>query len=134
MQGTITQSDNPLGLAIAGQGFFAVSQKTGEANNLPTFSNQRYYTRTGDFQMDKNGYLVNSANEALNGWAVVGGVINQNSLAPIQVTQTVFNPQATSTVTLAANLPATPIAGTARPHRRCHPILMSTMRWARCTP
>ena len=29
------------------------------ANNLPTFSPQQYYTRAGDFQMDKNGYLVN---------------------------------------------------------------------------
>ncbi len=115
VQGTITQSDNPLGLAIAGQGFFAVSQKTGEANNLPTFSPQQFYTRAGDFQMDKTGYLVNSANEALNGWPAdpVSGVINQNSLAPIQVTQTVFNPQPTTAVTLAANLPATPIAGTA---------------------
>jgi flagellar hook protein FlgE len=115
VQGTITQSDNPLGLAIAGQGFFAVSQKTGEANNLPTFSPQQFYTRAGDFQMDKNGYLVNSANEALNGWPAdpVTGVVNQNSLAPIQVTQTVFNPQPTTTVTLAANLPATPTTGTA---------------------
>src|SRR5579872_3148904 len=33
VQGAITQSDNPLGLAIAGQGFFAVSQQTGEVNN-----------------------------------------------------------------------------------------------------
>ena len=61
VQGTITQTDNPLGLAIAGQGFFAVSQQNGEVNNLPTFNAQQYYTRAGDFQMDKNGYLVNSA-------------------------------------------------------------------------
>ena len=49
--------------------------------------------------MDKNGYLVNSANEALNGWPVdpATGVVNQNTLAPIQVTQTVYNPVATST-------------------------------------
>jgi flagellar hook protein FlgE len=114
VQGTVTQSDNPLGLAIAGQGFFAVSQKTGEANGLPTFSPQKYYTRAGDFQMDKNGYLVNSANEALNGWPVdpITGTANQNTLAPIQVTQTVYNPVATSTVTLAANLPATPAVDT----------------------
>ena len=115
VQGTVTQSDNPLGLAIAGQGFFAVSQKTGEADNLPTFSPQSFYTRAGDFQMDKNGYLVNSANEALNGWPVdqTTGAVNQNTLTPIQVTQTVYNPVATSTVTLAANLPATPAVDTA---------------------
>ena len=115
VQGTITQTDNPLGLAIAGQGFFAVSQQTGEVNGLPTFNPQQDYTRAGDFQMDKNGYLVNSAGEFLNGWPVnpATGVVNQNSLAPIQVTQTVFNPVPTSNVTIAANLPATPAAGTA---------------------
>jgi flagellar hook protein FlgE len=117
VQGTITQTDNPLGLAIAGQGFFAVSQQNGEINNLPTFSAQQYYSRAGDFQMDKNGYLVNSADEFLNGWPVnaQSGVVNQNALAPIQVTQTVYNPVATSNVTLSANLPATPATGTATP-------------------
>jgi flagellar hook protein FlgE len=117
VQGTITQTDNPLGLAIAGQGFFAVSQQNGEINNLPTFSAQQYYSRAGDFQMDKNGYLVNSADEFLNGWPVnaQSGMVNQNALAPIQVTQTVYNPVATSNVTLSANLPATPATGTATP-------------------
>jgi flagellar hook protein FlgE len=114
VQGTVTQSDNPLGLAIAGQGFFAVSQKTGEADSVPTFSPQKFYTRAGDFQMDKNGYLVNSANEVLNGWPVdpATGAVNQNTLAPIKVTQTVYNPQPTTTVTLSANLPATPAVDT----------------------
>ena len=70
VQGTITQTDNPLGLAIAGQGFFAVSQQNGAGEQLPTFNPQQYYTRAGDFQMDKNGYLVNSAGEFLNGWPV----------------------------------------------------------------
>jgi flagellar hook protein FlgE len=115
VQGTITQTDNTLGLAIAGQGFFAVSQQDGEVNNIPHFSSQQYYTRAGDFQMDKNGYLVNSAGKFLNGWPVNSqtGAVNQNSLQPIQVTQTVYNPVETTDVTLSANLPATPAAGTA---------------------
>jgi flagellar hook protein FlgE len=117
VQGTITQTDNPLGLGIAGQGFFAVSQQSGEVNNIPTFDPQQYYTRAGDFQMNKNGYLVNSAGNYLNGWPVTidpntgSPVVNQNTLTPIQVTQTVYNPVPTSTVTLSANLPATPAAG-----------------------
>ena len=115
VQGTITQTDNTLGLAIAGQGFFAVSQQDGEVNNIPHFSSQQYYTRAGDFQMDKNGYLVNSSGKYLNGWPVNSqtGAVNQNSLQPIQVTQTVYNPVETTDVTLSANLPATPAAGTA---------------------
>lgn len=110
VQGTITQTDNTLGLAIAGQGFFAVSEQNGEANNIPTFNPQQFYSRAGDFQMDKNGFLVNSAGDYLNGWPVDPntGVVNQNTLKPIQVTQTVYNPVPTGSVTLSANLPATP--------------------------
>jgi flagellar hook protein FlgE len=110
VQGTITQTDNTLGLAIAGQGFFAVSEQNGEANNIPTFNPQQFYSRAGDFQMDKNGFLVNSAGDYLNGWPVDPntGVVNQNTLTPIQVTQTVYNPVPTGNVTLSANLPATP--------------------------
>jgi len=115
VQGTITQTDNPLALAVTGQGFFAVSQQVGSVNNVPTFSPQQFYSRAGDFQLNDTGYLVNSAGEYLNGWTVdpASGIVNQNLLAPIQVTQTVFNPVATSSVTMSANLPATPATGTA---------------------
>lgn len=117
VEGTITQTDNPLGLAITGQGFFAVSKQAGTANNLPTFEAQTEYTRAGDFQMDKIGYLKNSAGLYLNGWPVTtdpttgASIVNQSGLAPIQVSQTVFNPIATTNVNLSANLPATPTAG-----------------------
>ncbi|MBV8402475.1 MAG: flagellar hook-basal body complex protein, partial [Acetobacteraceae bacterium] len=114
VQGTISQTDNPLGLAIAGQGFFAVSEQNGSSNSQPTFSTEQFYSRAGDFTMDKNGYLVNSAGDFLNGWAVnpATGAVSSNALAPIQVGQTVFNPVATTQMTLSANLPATPAANT----------------------
>jgi len=113
VQGTVAQTDNPLGLAIAGQGFFAVSTQAGVVGNLPTFSPQQEYTRAGDFQLDKNGFMVNSAGEFLNGWPVIKGVVNQNTLTPIQVSQTIFNPVATTNVSISANLPATPPPGAA---------------------
>lgn len=115
VQGIITQTGNPLDMAIAGQGFFAVSEPAGSTNGTISFSPQPYYTRAGDFQVNKTGYLVNSAGLYLNGWQVnpTTGIANQNTLAPIQVSQTVFNPVATSSVELVANLPATPTAGTA---------------------
>ena len=115
VQGAITQTDNPLGLAIAGQGFFAVSQSTGSVNNVPTFNPQQYYSRAGDFSMNNQGYLVNSGGQYLNGWSVnsTTGAVDQNALVPIQVNQQTYNPVATSNVTLSANLPATPTAGTA---------------------
>jgi flagellar hook protein FlgE len=40
------------------------------------------------------------------------GIIDQNALAPIQVTQTSYNPVKTSNVVLSTNLPATPTTGT----------------------
>ncbi|WP_428488239.1 flagellar hook protein FlgE [Rhodopila sp.] len=118
VQGTISQSDNPLALAVSGQGFFAVSQATGASTSsasTPTFNPQQDYTRDGNFTMNSQGYLVNDAGQYLNGWSVnpTSGVVDQNALAPIQVTQTSYNPVSTQNVTLSANLPATPASGTA---------------------
>jgi flagellar hook protein FlgE len=114
IQGSVTQTDNPLGLAIAGQGFFAVSQPTGQANGVPTFNPQQFYSRAGDFTMNATGYLVNSAGQYLNGWSVnpSTNVVDQNALVPIQINQSTIPPLPTQNVTLAANLPATPTAGT----------------------
>jgi flagellar hook protein FlgE len=114
VQGAITQTDSPLNLAIAGQGFFAVSQQTGQIAGQPTFNPQQFYTRAGDFTLNSQGYLVNSSGQYLNGWPAnpITGVVNENGLSPIQVNQTALNPVATQNVTLSANLPATPAAGT----------------------
>jgi flagellar hook protein FlgE len=114
VQGTITQTDSPLNVAIAGQGFFAVSQPTGVLAGKPVFNPQQFYSRAGDFKLNSQGYMVNSAGQFLNGWTAdpVTGIVNQNALVPIQVAQTALNPVATSNVDLAANLPATPAAGT----------------------
>lgn len=115
LQGPVTQTKNPLNMAIAGQGFFPVSQPTGTLNGATSFSPQPFYTRAGDFQVNSDGYMVNSAGLYLNGWQVdpSTGLVDRNAQAPIQVSQTVFNPVATSSVQLSANLPATPAAGTA---------------------
>ena len=113
VQGTITQSDNKLALAVAGQGFFAVSRPDGSAAGKQQFDAQGFYTRTGDFQMNKDGFLVNSAGDFLNGWAAdpATGALNQSQLTPIQISQGESAPVPTSQVTLAANLPATPAPG-----------------------
>lgn len=116
VQGTVTQSSNPLALAISGQGFFAVSEPSGvsSSSSTPSFSPQTYYTRDGDFQMDENGYLVNDAGEYLQGWPVdsTTGVANQSELAPIKVSQAQFAPVPTTSVDLSANLPAGASSGT----------------------
>jgi len=115
VQGTISQSSDPLAMAISGQGFFAVSEAAGTTTTgQPNFSAQTYYTQAGDFQLNDGAYLVNGAGQYLQGWTVnpQTGVANQSQLAPIQITQTQFNPVSTANVNLSANLPATPAANT----------------------
>ena len=114
VQGTVTQSSDPLAMAISGQGFFPVSQSTGmAANGQPVFSATQQYTRAGDFQLDKSGYIVNGSGQYLNAWPVdAAGNVDQTQLAPVQVGQSSYNPVATTQVSLAANLPATPSSTT----------------------
>jgi flagellar basal-body rod protein FlgG len=48
LQGPIRETGNPLDLAIEGEGFFAVRSE-----------GQIFYTRKGNFRIDREGYLVN---------------------------------------------------------------------------
>jgi flagellar hook protein FlgE len=112
LQGTIQQSNDPLAMAISGQGFFSVSEQSGSTTSgQPEFNAQQYYTRAGDFTQNAQGYLVNSAGEYLNGWQVSSdGVVNTSQVVPIQVAQTQYSPVQTSNITLVANVPASPTA------------------------
>ena len=113
VQGSVKLTDNPLDLAIAGQGFFTVSKELSTANGTGTFDPLAQYTRTGDFSLDHDGYLVNSAGGVLNGWqADAKGVLDTTRVAPIQVNQAPFSPVATSQASLVANLPTTPNTAT----------------------
>jgi flagellar hook protein FlgE len=117
VQGTIAQTSDPLNMAITGQGYFPVSEASSSnsaTTGQPTFSPQPLYTRAGDFALDKNGYMVNSAGNYLNGWSIdpTTGIVDQNALAPIQISQTSYSPVQTTQVNLSANLPATPSATT----------------------
>lgn len=53
-EGSFRITDNPLDIAIAGDGFFAIefTNKAGETRTM--------YTRNGQFTMNTEGYLVNS--------------------------------------------------------------------------
>lgn len=106
-QGTIEQVESHLALGIAGQGFFAVSRADGEAAGLPTFDDQIFYTRAGDFTMDENGYLVNGSGYFLRGWAMdANGNVDRTRTQELRITDTLFNPVATSEITVSANLPS----------------------------
>ncbi|WP_043362830.1 flagellar hook protein FlgE [Belnapia sp. F-4-1] len=108
VQGTIEQSENPLAMAIGGQGFFSVAQAKGTVNGQPVFDERQFFSRAGDFARDSDGYLTNGSGYYLKGWPVdAGGNPDRTTIEPIRVNQQVFNPIATKQIDLAANLPAT---------------------------
>lgn len=58
-QGNITGTSNPLDIAINGDGFFEMESPDGK---------QVAYTRNGQFELDKDGYVVNAAGYKLHGY------------------------------------------------------------------
>ena len=107
VQGTIEQSENPIAIAVAGQGFFSVALPTGVRNGQTTFDERQFFTRAGDFQMDRNGYMVNGSGYFLQGWSVDAvGEPDRTRIQPIRVSDLIFNPIGTTTIELSANLPA----------------------------
>jgi len=61
-QGSFESTANPTDLAIAGNGFFIVRD--------PRTTGNVFYTRDGQFMIDKNGYLVNAAGLRVQGWRI----------------------------------------------------------------
>jgi flagellar basal-body rod protein FlgG len=56
IQGSLTQTQNPLDVAIQGNGFFQIKQADGTLA----------YTRDGSFQLDKSGNIVNANGLAID--------------------------------------------------------------------
>jgi flagellar hook protein FlgE len=93
-QGNIEVTNNPLDLAINGGGFYRMS-------NNGTIS----YSRNGQFQLDKNGYIVNSAGQNLTGYpASVNGLsVTTASPSNLKVSNADLAPSATTKSEVGAN-------------------------------
>lgn len=96
-QGALQTTESVTDLAIQGSGLFVVKDTAGGT----------FYTRAGQFHVDKLGRLINSAGHTVQGFQVdetgtpVGGLGNITLGDGISAAPTV-----TSTITLAANLDA----------------------------
>src|SRR3989338_327936 len=89
-QGNITTTSNPLDVSINGGGFYRLSK-----------SGSILYARNGQFQLDKNGYVVTSSGLRLTGYAATAsGTINTGAIADVQISNADVAPQATGTATL----------------------------------
>ncbi|HZT89948.1 MAG TPA: flagellar hook protein FlgE [Stellaceae bacterium] len=116
-QGTLTTATSGTDLAISGNGFFAVQTGQVNANGTVSFPGPIQYTRRGDFSTSAQGYLVNSVGAYLEGYAIdqKTGFPDNSTLVPIQISNSVNAPVATSSMTLDANLPANATTGVALP-------------------
>ncbi|CAG0988512.1 Flagellar hook protein FlgE [Methylophilaceae bacterium] len=93
-QGNISNTNNPLDIAINGGGFFRLSDNG-------TIS----YSRNGQFQMDKDGYIVTSDNKRLTGYvANAQGVLSTGSPSELQINTADLQPLATDEIVGLVNL------------------------------
>ena len=93
-QGNISVTNNPLDVAINGGGFFRMSD-----NGAIT------YTRNGQFLVNKDGYVVNSAGSHLTGYvANAAGIIVPSSPTDILISNADLVPNATTTGAIGLNL------------------------------
>jgi flagellar hook protein FlgE len=101
-QGNISASANTLDMAISGQGFFAM-----EAGGN---SSQTVYTRNGAFNVDDNGFIVDSNGQFLLGYPVDSdGQVSDKTLAgsnKLKLDGSYGDPKQTSSITMGVNLDA----------------------------
>lgn len=110
ISGDISSSDNETYMALNGDGFFVVEEKTGQNDGNATFGGADYYTRRGDFDLDKEGYLVNGAGYYLKGMPIDSSTGNVSGSVPevIQISNAFLPASETDRVDLQLNLPQLP--------------------------
>jgi len=95
-QGNLNTTGNSLDLGMSGQGFFIVSN--GGATE---------YTRSGAFEVDNTGFVVNSAHQRLQVYPPSNtGNFNTSTLSDLQLSTSESAPNATTEASMIFNLPA----------------------------
>ncbi len=97
-QGSILTTDNSTDLAVNGHGFYRVSDPD---------TADYFYTRAGNFVVDREGYMVLPSGHRLQGFAVnEQGEVIPGAFIDIQIPLEDVQQEATSRVSLAMNLDA----------------------------
>ena len=99
-QGALANTGVSTDLALQGGGFFEVRGTTGDGRN------GAYLTRAGQFTVDRTGYLVNLDGLRVQGYGADALGTITSATGDIQVGNASSAPQATSKVTIKANLQA----------------------------
>ncbi|MEO6012960.1 MAG: flagellar hook-basal body complex protein [Devosia sp.] len=109
-QGDVKSVSNATYMAVNGSGFFVVEPAIGQADGNAVFGGANYYTRRGDFDVDKSGYLVNGSGYYLKGLPIDAGTGNIKSSLPevIRISNSFLPARPTSRVNYQLNLPQLP--------------------------
>ena len=114
-QGALESTSESLDMAISGDGFFTLQPRSEET---------KYYTRAGNFRLDKDGYLADPHGYVVQGWAIEQSSTSVATSTSNALTTTVENriigvptdirlenfqsaPQATSQISIITNLDPT---------------------------
>jgi flagellar hook protein FlgE len=111
VQGDVQTASVATFMAINGNGFFAVQKPGNFTDGTPVFDGVDRYTRRGDFQIDKSGYLVNGAGYYLQGVPIDPTTGNPSGSSPqVLRFQNDFLPaQETTRIDYRANLASYPL-------------------------
>lgn len=97
-QGNLSTSNNALDMAINGNGFFRMQRTDGSIA----------FTRNGQFDIDKDGYIVSAIGDRLTGFPVAsqqGSVtVFEGQPAELRIDNSNIDPKETEEVTLTLNL------------------------------
>jgi flagellar hook protein FlgE len=110
VQGDITSVDVDTYMAINGEGYFVVTKASDVVDGSTTFAEETYYTRGGDFELDKEGYLINASGYYLQGFPLDPNTGNAIGDSPrvIQIANQPLAASETTTIDYQANLPRIP--------------------------
>jgi flagellar hook protein FlgE len=117
-QGAITNSANPLDFAISGKGMFRLLQGSGSPESVDPSA--VYYSRNGQFGVDKNGYIVNENGMYLTGYQptvdgneITDDLIKNNGLLRMPSNNLPGNATTVSTLSAILNSTSTAFTETA---------------------
>jgi fagellar hook-basal body proteins len=110
LQGDIQTSSNETYIALNANGFFVVEPKVGQSDGNAVFAGSNYFTRRGDFEIDRDGLLVNGAGYYLKGLEIDPATGNISGSVPevIRLSNAFLPANKTTTINYQANLPQMP--------------------------
>jgi flagellar hook protein FlgE len=110
VKGDIQTVSSETFIALNSNGFFIVEPKVGQADGNSVFAGTNFYTRRGDFEIDKDGRLVNGAGYYLKGLPIDTQTGNISGSVPevIQLSNSFLPAQQTNRINYQGNLPQLP--------------------------